>query len=1501
MEPQQEQGQSPDARFDVNHALVVGVDTYGHGIPPLATAVEDATAVARLLSTRHRFQVDPLIGDAAIGPALLDRLAALGRTLTADSRLILYFACHGISQPSDGVRPDGFLLLADAVDGDRSTYVAMRELYRRLALLPCRHVLVVLDCCFAGMFAGARDLGGPVPVYRERYDHFVESPAWQVLASAAKDQRAFDVLPERELGRDGHSPFAGAFLDALEGAGDLDGDGLVTATELYWYVRNRVERRERHASFRQTPNLAPLDHHEHGEFVFQVADALRLVPAPVLDHDTNPYRGRVPFRERDAACLFGRAAEIADLVAKATTLRLAVVTGASGAGKSSLVNAGLVPAVRTLAGWQLVQLDARADDVTAWQPTGEARTLVVIDHVEDALAGAGPAFARQLAAILRGRASIHVVLVMRSDAEAALRSGPLAPWWNAGRVALHTPGRAALREIVTQPARDVVMVFEPDGLVDALVDEVVTLPAPLPVLSAALAALYHHYWMRQRAAPDPHDRALRATDHPGAARVVDALAAASTALTVDEAVIVAGLLPHLFDLDEDGQVRPRRIRLDELRGGLGGEVRMRIVERWVRDWLLVVGTDARGVYVEPQHGVLMRRWNAAARVSTAEVALLQALDRAAREWRETGGRDHALLWDDEADRLDRVETLAALSPKLITSERAFVRASSRRRRRGRLVRGAVVGALAAVVIAAVAGVISLRQAERASRIAKAGEHFQAARSHLAAREHASATQAALAAVATAPDDDPMLASYVPFAMDLLSRSPAIVARLPGAADLRLAAIHPDGTRVVAIAGGALPHVWVGGPAWHEVTLRTTGPAGDLDALAWSPDGRAIAASLTVGEAPHDEQVLAVWDLEGNQRLRYPIPAVGGAPCGATAVGWCGEGCLAYVKSCRRERVVNEARTLVPAAEEIVVLDLGRGDARTVATLGVRDDTVVLGPRFAAVAGTGDVRVIPLGAETAGAAPVAPVSARGLAFSSSGDRVYLITHTFDGRRLEQRRMPDLGPIGTPAILSSWLNADLDADVSVRVAPDATRPDVELVLVSGGSSRTAVYLATGGELHLVGRADGAVDLLPVGDTLVVHDRGVRPPVVRSLGWSPDGWYVRSIDRPLPERWVGRAVVPAGILGVGRDGTVELVAAEPAPDEAVAHPIGRVLERAWFARDGGLVVPDVPSSARWGRVADGGGWWHQAPAPVAETALAPPASFTCLGRQPPRSQVVIRRTDDAAVIGTAPWPAPDLGEVAVAAIGRARACYAFAPTDPDAGRALRCIDHDASRCPTVALDAAAELIALTADERFATFLTVMGIGVVALDAGAGVPTERWYEQPTSGSGRRFFTAALAGARSLTAVVDPERPGTLASLTIHLAAGSIRVTPETQAIRAGTSWLPLDLERLPAFDDVRAISDDARLAAVDGELAPSGSTSTASPGRATTVFDLATGMTVMVQPYDEYPVAVRITDDALVTLSPDGVERRWAMPRSTAHPAWRDALARTGRDGAPGTSSAR
>ena len=348
--------------FERNLGVIIGIDQYQNGIPSLQTAVNDAKQINELLRLKHKYQNWILLDKLASLKTINDLLEnILPQQVTVDDRLLFYFAGHGIAlNDEDGA--NGYLIPQDAVLGDVNTYLPMVKLQKALIALPCRHFLGILDCCFAGAFrwSSTRDLlTVPEVIHKERFDRFINDPAWQVITSADYDQKALDAFSldstRGQIGK--HSPFASALIEALEGKGDVyppgepgkqSGDGVITATELYLYLRVRVEiATEKHRQ-RQTPGIWALNKHDKGEYIFlNPGHELNLPPAPPLDESQNPYRGLNSFEEQDSDLFFGRQGLIEKLYQTVINQSLTVVLGASGTGKSSLVKAGLIPYLKS--------------------------------------------------------------------------------------------------------------------------------------------------------------------------------------------------------------------------------------------------------------------------------------------------------------------------------------------------------------------------------------------------------------------------------------------------------------------------------------------------------------------------------------------------------------------------------------------------------------------------------------------------------------------------------------------------------------------------------------------------------------------------------------------------------------------------------------------------------------------------------------------------------------------------------------------------------------------------------------------------------------------------------------------------------------------------------------------------------------------------------------------------------------------------------------------------
>src|SRR5262249_37182984 len=84
----------------------------------------------------------------------------------------------------------------------------------------------------------------------------------------------------------------------------------------------------------------------------------------------NPYRGLRPFEAEQRGLFFGRGVEVGAIVDRLRLEPFVLVTGESGVGKSSLLRAGVLPAIRegALAGgrtWRVAQLVPGARPMTA--------------------------------------------------------------------------------------------------------------------------------------------------------------------------------------------------------------------------------------------------------------------------------------------------------------------------------------------------------------------------------------------------------------------------------------------------------------------------------------------------------------------------------------------------------------------------------------------------------------------------------------------------------------------------------------------------------------------------------------------------------------------------------------------------------------------------------------------------------------------------------------------------------------------------------------------------------------------------------------------------------------------------------------------------------------------------------------------------------------------------------------------------------------------------------
>lgn len=490
-----------------------------------------------------------------------------------------------------------------------------------------------------------------------------------------------------------------------------------------------------------------------------------------LSENQSPYAGLASFQEADADRFFGRTREIAAMVNRIADRPIIGVVGTSGAGKSSFVRAGLVPALkRSGEAWEALvirpgrkPLAALADIVAPMVTTSTSvaddlkareeliqrlrtepgyvgtvlrsrarhekkRILLFIDQFEELYTlvpdeSERMAFTACLAGIADdATAPTRVVLSIRSDfLDRAAEDQAFMAELAQGLFFLNAPDRAGLRDALVQPAEMAGYKFETQDMVEHMLDHLEETPGALPLLQFAATQL----WERR----DPARKMLTRQSYDAIGGIAGALASHADAV--------------LQELPENGRklaravllrlVTPERTRaivsLEELRelSRDGAEVQ-RLVDQLVQARLLVVQkVGGGGGTVEIVHESLIHSWPTLRRwleENQEDAVFLEQLRNAARQWAGKG-RDKDLLWRgevvEEARRFQRRFRGELPEVQRAFLQAVFAEAARAARRKQALTIGAGVF-LVLLLVAATVALVVIRKAQRAAEIQAIAAH-----------------------------------------------------------------------------------------------------------------------------------------------------------------------------------------------------------------------------------------------------------------------------------------------------------------------------------------------------------------------------------------------------------------------------------------------------------------------------------------------------------------------------------------------------------------------------------------------------------------------------------------------------------------------------------------------------------------------------------------------------------------------------------------------------------
>jgi WD40 repeat protein len=655
------------------------------------------------------------------------------------------------------------------------------------------------------------------------------------------------------------------------------------------------------------------------------------------------------FDERDAAFFFGReAATTAVLDRMSHRLDgsgLLVVSGVSGAGKSSLLRAGVLPRLRReglaaapeSAAWPClvftpgpapldelalrVALLARTDAaavrrtleadpagfaLTARQaalaqggvstPDGQAmrsrvhRLLLVVDQFEQLFTQCPDeeqrrAFLTALHAAA-GRAGTDtpaalVVLSVRADFEAHCAEYAQLADAIQDRYLVTSMTDRQLRMAITEPAKQAGSRVE-DNLVETLLREISTrgplsssaFPASRPISGAGVLPLVSHAldqaW-RNRAGDTV---ALPDYERTGGIEeaVADSAQRAYDGLTSAQQSAARQVFIRLTATTADGvDIADRVARTELIDGKRAAEAQdvVAVLEAFAAERLLTLAAST----VEISHEVLLTAWpllrDTWLAESRADRIVRTRLHSAAAEWTRDS-RDPSYLYSGSlleaaTDTAARASANPVRYPPLSESERDFLQASDRaRRRRVRRRRTFTASLMALVVCFAAAAVLALQ----ASRNAAQQRDDAVARQLIAQSEAVGDSNPAIAKLDSIaawrihPSDDAR------YAMLAAATRPGIATLTGHTAVVHSVAFNRDGKMLVSGGDDGTVRLWdvarrqpIGDP------LTGTGYLNIVYSVAFSPNGKTVASG-------GDDGSVRLWDVARRRQLGDPLTGTG---------------------------------------------------------------------------------------------------------------------------------------------------------------------------------------------------------------------------------------------------------------------------------------------------------------------------------------------------------------------------------------------------------------------------------------------------------------------------------------------------------------------------------------------------------------------------------------------------------------------------------------------------
>jgi DNA-binding SARP family transcriptional activator/WD40 repeat protein len=599
-----------------------------------------------------------------------------------------------------------------------------------------------------------------------------------------------------------------------------------------------------------------------------------------------PYKGLARYEMTDAELFRGRDRLVHTLVTTLVDHSLVVVAGSSGAGKSSVVRAGLLSTLASgsLPGsnhWRPVVVVPGTRPVDALSSlTGvedpDAPVVLVCDQLEQLWSNETPsaersAFLDAVLGLLDDDVAARCILVVRGDHVGRLgEHSDMAQRMLGALVVVPPMTETELRQVVEEPAQAAGLAVEPD-LTDVVVRDVLGRTGALPLLSTAMAET----WVRRR------DESLTLAGYLAIGGVTAAVAEAAElvygSFPDDARDLTRRILLRLAEQDPDGTMRARQMPVAELMlQDSDPDLITQVVETLVSNRLLARDDDR----LEVAHEALLTAWPRLAGWLDEDAvgrSVRRHLTPAALEWHTHDRPDDDLY---RGARLDAASEWADAQGTALTDvEREFLdagraavqaelTAAQERARRSRRIAVVLAASLVfALVSTAVAVGFQRTAADREAEARVAGTVADANRlAALSSSARALDVSLLLAAAALQTADTPATRDGLLNA--LVEHRRATGVRQLGEEGLQETALSANGRTLMATQGNGGIVAWRTGSADPPRDIASWWP----ESLAVSPDGKTLVAS-----ASWSRTGVYAYTRDGRLVRAFPLPRLGGYP------------------------------------------------------------------------------------------------------------------------------------------------------------------------------------------------------------------------------------------------------------------------------------------------------------------------------------------------------------------------------------------------------------------------------------------------------------------------------------------------------------------------------------------------------------------------------------------------------------------------------------------------